>query len=181
MFSAKCSECKIEKRDGHGKLRNGHGKIFCQVCGNPVENAANLHSVCSISLIPYLLTWCLWWHSSASACLGRCGTVPLFSTCIAFAWTYLSFRLTELAGSPLLRKNGKKNPRQGKHREFGNFAKTQGILCANTFPDSKDQDMTLFAAKFLIFSYELNVSAKSEIVTGKICRRRGGKLGKQGI
>ena len=24
VFSVKCSECKIEKRDGHGKLRNGH-------------------------------------------------------------------------------------------------------------------------------------------------------------
>ena len=28
MFSAKCSECKIEKRDGHGKLRTGHGKVM---------------------------------------------------------------------------------------------------------------------------------------------------------
>ena len=27
----------MEKRDGHEKLRNGHGKIFCQVCGNPVQ------------------------------------------------------------------------------------------------------------------------------------------------
>ena len=31
VFSAKCRECKIENRDGHSKLRNGHGKIFCQV------------------------------------------------------------------------------------------------------------------------------------------------------
>ena len=39
-FSAKRCECKIDKRDGHGKLRNDHGKswkIFYQVCGNPVE------------------------------------------------------------------------------------------------------------------------------------------------
>ena len=36
MFSAKCREFKIGKRDGHGKSRNGHGKIFYQVCGNPV-------------------------------------------------------------------------------------------------------------------------------------------------
>ena len=28
MFSAKCRECKIEKRDGHGKSRNGHGKVL---------------------------------------------------------------------------------------------------------------------------------------------------------
>ena len=27
MFSAKCRECKIGKRDGHGKSRNGHGKV----------------------------------------------------------------------------------------------------------------------------------------------------------
>ena len=36
LFSTKCHKCKIGKRDGHGKSRNGHGKIFCQVCGNPV-------------------------------------------------------------------------------------------------------------------------------------------------
>ena len=28
MFSAKCRECKIRKRDGHGKSRNGHGKVM---------------------------------------------------------------------------------------------------------------------------------------------------------
>ena len=27
-FPAKCSECKIGKRDGHGKSRNGHGKVM---------------------------------------------------------------------------------------------------------------------------------------------------------
>ena len=27
-FSAKYHECKIEKRDGHGKLRNDHGKVM---------------------------------------------------------------------------------------------------------------------------------------------------------
>ena len=36
-FSAKHRKCKIGKRDGHGKSINGHGKIFCQVCGNPEE------------------------------------------------------------------------------------------------------------------------------------------------
>ena len=34
-FSAKCCECKIGKRDGHGQSRNGHGKNVCQVCANP--------------------------------------------------------------------------------------------------------------------------------------------------
>ena len=28
MFSVKCRKCKIEKRDGHEKLRNGHGKVM---------------------------------------------------------------------------------------------------------------------------------------------------------
>ena len=28
MFSAKCHECNIEKRNGHGKLRNGHGEVM---------------------------------------------------------------------------------------------------------------------------------------------------------
>ena len=37
-FSRKHRKCKIAKRDGHGKLSNGHGKVmetFCQVCGSP--------------------------------------------------------------------------------------------------------------------------------------------------
>ena len=38
-FSVKRRECKIGKRNGHGKSRNGYGKvmekIFCHVCGNP--------------------------------------------------------------------------------------------------------------------------------------------------
>ena len=38
MFSAQCCKCKIGKRHGHGKSRNGHGKMFCQVCGNPGED-----------------------------------------------------------------------------------------------------------------------------------------------
>ena len=28
MFSAKCCECKIVKRDGYGKSRSGHGKVI---------------------------------------------------------------------------------------------------------------------------------------------------------
>ena len=28
LFSAKCSKCKIAKRDGHGKLTIGHGKVM---------------------------------------------------------------------------------------------------------------------------------------------------------
>ena len=28
MFSTKCRECKIGKRDGHGKSRNGHEKVL---------------------------------------------------------------------------------------------------------------------------------------------------------
>ena len=32
MFSTKCSECKINKRDGHGKLGNGQGKVVEKYC-----------------------------------------------------------------------------------------------------------------------------------------------------
>ena len=38
MFSAKRRKFKIGERDGHGKSRNGHGKICCQICGNPVPD-----------------------------------------------------------------------------------------------------------------------------------------------
>ena len=34
-FSAKRRKCKTGKRNGHGKSRKSHGKIFCRVCGNP--------------------------------------------------------------------------------------------------------------------------------------------------
>ena len=41
-------------------------------------------------------------------------------------------------GTGKTRKMGGKNPCQGKHREFGNFAKTQNFVCSScTFPDSK--------------------------------------------
>ena len=43
MLSEKCCECKIKKIDGHRKLRNGHGKICCQVCGNPVIRGHVFH------------------------------------------------------------------------------------------------------------------------------------------
>ena len=40
-FSAKRCECNIGKRDGHRKIKKwswkSHGKIFVQVCGNPVK------------------------------------------------------------------------------------------------------------------------------------------------
>ena len=31
IFSPKCRECKIGKRDSHGKSRNGHGKVMDMV------------------------------------------------------------------------------------------------------------------------------------------------------
>ena len=41
MFSAKCRKCKIAKRDGHGKLTNGHGKVMG-------KNVKSLWEPCSI-------------------------------------------------------------------------------------------------------------------------------------
>ena len=34
-FSTKRREFRIRERDSHGRSRNGHGQISCQVCGNP--------------------------------------------------------------------------------------------------------------------------------------------------
>ena len=47
----------------------------------------------------------------------------------------------------------KKNPWQGKHREFGNFVKTQGISFAQVvnFLILKLKDIVIFAAKNSIF------------------------------
>ena len=47
----------------------------------------------------------------------------------------------------------KKNPCQGKHREFGNFAKTQGILFAQVVNSLilKVKDIVIFAVKISIF------------------------------
>ena len=48
----------------------------------------------------------------------------------------------------------KKNPCQGKHREFGNLAKIQGILFAQVINSLilKVKDIAIFAAKISIFS-----------------------------
>ena len=52
----------------------------------------------------------------------------------------------------------KKNPCQGKHREFGNFAKTQGIWFAQVVNSLilTVKDISIFAAKISIFSEELD-------------------------
>ena len=54
-------------------------------------------------------------------------------------------------------------PCQGKHREFGNFAKTQGILFAQVVNSLilKVKDILIFGAKILNFFKKLDKSAKS--------------------
>ena len=61
------------------------------------------------------------------------------------------------------RENGPKNPCQGKGREFGNFAKAQGILFAQDVNSLilKVKDIAIFAAKNFHFLYKLDMSAKS--------------------
>ena len=61
------------------------------------------------------------------------------------------------------RENGKKSPCQEKHREFGNFAKTQGILFAQVVNSlmPKVMDTAIFAAEISIFFWKLDRSAKS--------------------
>ena len=72
-----------------------------------------------------------------------------------------------MSGYPLHRENRengqKRNPCQGKHREFGHFAKTQGIWFA---PDVDSlileaKDISIFAAKISNFFLKLDKSAKS--------------------
>ena len=55
------------------------------------------------------------------------------------------------------------NPCQEKHREFGNFAKTQGIWFAQVVNSLilKVKDFSVFAAKISKFCLKLDKSAKS--------------------
>ena len=52
----------------------------------------------------------------------------------------------------------KKNPCQGKHREFGNFAKTQGIWFAQVVNSLilKVKNISVFAGKISIFFEDLD-------------------------
>ena len=56
-----------------------------------------------------------------------------------------------------------KSPCQGKHREFGNFAKTQGIWFAQIVDSLilKLKDILIFAAKITFIFWNLDKSAKS--------------------
>ena len=74
---------------------------------------------------------------------------------IGYAWRAFN------SGYPRHRENRendqKKNPCQGKHREFGNFAKTQGILFAQVVNSLilKVKDTAIFAVKISIFFPEV--------------------------
>ena len=61
-----------------------------------------------------------------------------------------------LTGYPLHRENRENGPKkfcQGKHREFGNFAKTQGIWFAQVVNSLtlKVKDISIFAVNFFFF------------------------------
>ena len=63
---------------------------------------------------------------------------------------------------PLQRENGKRKIScQGKHREFGNFAKTQGIWFAQAVNSLilKVKYISIFPAKIIIFFLKLDKSA----------------------
>ena len=67
----------------------------------------------------------------------------------------------------------KKNSCQGKHREFGNFAKTQGIWFSQILNSLilKVKEILIFAAKISIFSFFFKVcqvSFMSVIVTNHV-------------
>ena len=62
-------------------------------------------------------------------------------------------------------KMAKKNPCQGKHGEFGIFAKTQGILFAQVVNSLmlKIKDIAIFATKISIFFKKLDRSVESDL------------------
>ena len=70
---------------------------------------------------------------------------------------------------------------QGKHREFGNFAKTQGILFAEVvnFLILKVKDIAIFAAKFFIFFSRSWIGLPSQFCvcdSHKLCKLAQGKF-----
>ena len=67
-------------------------------------------------------------------------------------------------------KMAKKNPCQGKHGEFGNFAKTQGIWFSQVVNSLilKVKEILIFAAKISIFFKVCQVSFVSVIVTNYV-------------
>ena len=73
-------------------------------------------------------------------------------------------------------KIAKRIPCQGNYREFGNFAKTQGIWFSPVVnsPILKVKDISIFAMKISKFLLKLDKS----IGTGKTCGRTGKKTGK---
>ena len=80
-------------------------------------------------------------------------------------------------------------PSQGKHREFGNFAKTEGIWFAQVLNSLilMVKDILIFAAKISKFCLKLVKSAKSvfvcdshksrKLAQGKFAVRQGKKQG----
>ena len=87
------------------------------------------------------------------------------------------------SGYPLHRENGKWPkiiPCQGKHREFGNLSKTQGILFAQVVNSLilKVKGIVIFVAKISIFPQKLDRSACQFCVcnSNKLCKLTQGKL-----
>ena len=83
------------------------------------------------------------------------------------------------------RENGQNNSLSGKHREFGNFVKTQGIWVAQTVNSliPKVKDISLFAAKIPQNNLKLDISTSQfgvrnshkshKLAQGKFAVRRG--------
>ena len=92
-----------------------------------------------------------------------------------------------MQGTHCTGKMAKNIPCQEKHREFGKFAKTQGIWFAQVVNSRilKVEDISIFAVEIPnIFLSQFGVcnSHKSrKLVQGKFADRLGKKQGKQGI
>ena len=79
-------------------------------------------------------------------------------------------------------KMAKNNPCQGKHREFGNFARKQGILFAQVLNSLilKVKDISILAVK--ISKFLLKLKSAASVLCHKWCKSAQGKFAiRQGI
>ena len=75
----------------------------------------------------------------------------VFDNLYNYKWVYISYRVSTTRGKQ--GKWPKRNPCQGKHREFRSFAKTQGILFAQVVNSLilKVKDNAIFTMKYSKF------------------------------
>ena len=106
----------------------------------------------------------------------RCGDIHKYTV-------YIKEGASEITRQGIMGKWPKKLPCHGKHREFGNFAKTQGILicCSNyNFPDFKGKGYCDSCHENFNFFSRRWIGLPSQFCVcnwHKLCKLAQGKLG----